>query len=114
MTDLIVDNPFTLQEAVRRPYADDAVIDRVLDAAGKAAPGGAKGRLAGRVALCWRAGGELEAQRETIAADVTRMMGKPLRQSRNEIAGMAKRARYMCSIAEASLADTVLPLEGFQ
>jgi acyl-CoA reductase-like NAD-dependent aldehyde dehydrogenase len=56
----------------------------------------------------------MEEAADTIAADITRMMGKPLRQSRNEIAGMAKRARHMASIAEASLADIVLPLGGFE
>jgi acyl-CoA reductase-like NAD-dependent aldehyde dehydrogenase len=114
MTDLIVDNPYTLEEAVRRPLADGATIDRVLDAAKQAARAWAKTPLAERVALCERATAELEKARETVAAEITHMMGKPLRQARNEIAGTAKRARHMCSIAEASLADTVLPLDGFE
>lgn len=114
MADLVVDNPFTLEEAARRPYADGAAIDRVLDAATAAARAWAKTPLVDRITLCSRAVGEMEARGEDIAADVTRMMGKPLRQSRNEIAGMAKRARHLCSIAEASLADTVLPLDGFE
>lgn len=113
MADLIVDNPFTLEEAVRRPYADDAAIDRVLDAAKTAARAWARSPLSERLALCARAVERMEANRESIAADLTRMMGKPLRQARNELGGMAKRARFMCSIAEASLADTVLPLDGF-
>jgi acyl-CoA reductase-like NAD-dependent aldehyde dehydrogenase len=114
MPDLIVDNPFTLEEAARRPYADGAAIDRVLDAARSAARTWAKSPLSERIALCTRAIFEMEVQRETIAADITRMMGKPLRQARNEVAGMAKRARHMISIAETSLADTVLPLDGFE
>lgn len=113
MTDLVVDNPHTLEEAVRRPYADDATIDRVLDAAKTASRAWAGSSLAERIALCTRAVEEMEAHREAIAADITRMMGKPLRQARNEVGGTAKRARHMIAIAEASLADTVLPLDGF-
>lgn len=113
MTDLVVDDPYTLEEAVRRPYADDATIDRVLDAAKAASRPWAKTSLAERVALCTHAVEQMEARREEIAADITRMMGKPLRQARNEVGGMAKRARHMIAIAEASLAETALPLEGF-
>ena len=113
MPDLVVDNPFTLEEAVRVPFADDASIDRLLDAAKHASRSWAKTSIAERIALCTRAVAEMEARREAIAADITRMMGKPLRQAQNELGGMVKRARHMIAIAEASLADTVLPLEGF-
>ena len=113
MSDLIVDNPYSLTEAVRLPFADDAAVDRTLDAARAAARSWARSPLAERVALCTRAVEALEAARESIAADITAMMGKPLRQARNEVGGTAKRARHMIAIAEASLADTVLPLDGF-
>ena len=115
MPDLVVDNPFTLEEAVRRPLADAAAVDRALDAARTAARGWAKTPVADRVRLCLAAVEAMEQAAEGIAADITRMVGKPLRQSRSEIAGMAKRARHMASIAEASLADVVLPeLPGFE
>jgi len=44
---------------------------------------------------------------DSIAGDITAMMGKPLAQARSEISGMALRARYMASIASASLADEI-------
>ncbi|WP_438029613.1 aldehyde dehydrogenase family protein [Sorangium sp. So ce233] len=109
MPDLVIDNPYTLEEAVRRPLADETEVDRLLDAATAAARSFARTPLAERAALCLRAVERIEASAPSIAADITRMMGKPLRQSRNEIAGMARRARHMISIAEASLADVVLP-----
>jgi acyl-CoA reductase-like NAD-dependent aldehyde dehydrogenase len=115
MPELIVDNPFTLAEAVRLPLADPATVDRTLSAARAAARAAARTRPSDRVALCLRAVEKLGAEAETIAADISRMMGKPLRQARNEVAGTVKRARYMAEIAEASLADTVLPpLPGFE
>jgi acyl-CoA reductase-like NAD-dependent aldehyde dehydrogenase len=109
MADLIVDDPYSLSEAVRVPLADAAAVDRTLDAARAAARAWARSPLAERVALCLRAVEIMETGRDGIAADITRMMGKPLRQAKNEVAGMAKRARHMASIAESSLADLVLP-----
>lgn len=115
MADLTVDNPYTLEESARRPLADGPAVDRVLDSARVAARAWADSPIAERAALCLRAVEQMEAAREDIAADITRMMGKPLRQARNEVGGMAKRARYMTSIAEQALADTVIPeLEGFE
>jgi acyl-CoA reductase-like NAD-dependent aldehyde dehydrogenase len=115
MSELVVDNPFTFAEAVRLPLADAAAVDRTLDAARAAAKAWARTPIAERVALCLRAIDAMEASKETIAADITRMMGKPIRQARGEVAGMAKRARHMAAIAEASLADVVLPpLAGFE
>jgi acyl-CoA reductase-like NAD-dependent aldehyde dehydrogenase len=115
MPDLVIDNPFTLDEAVRRPLAAEADVERLLGAATAAMRGWARTALAERAALCARAVEHMEAAAESIAADITRMMGKPLRQSRNEVAGMVKRARHMISIAESSLADVVLPpVAGFE
>lgn len=113
--DLLVDNPYTLEESVRRPYIDAPGVDRALDAARRAARSWANTPLTEREALASRAVEEMEAAREAIAADITRMMGKPLRQARNEVTGMAKRARHMISIAKDALADTILPpMAGFE
>ena len=38
-----------------------------------------------RVAVCERFLAELESRRDSVAADITGMMGKPLGQSQNEI-----------------------------
>src|SRR6185369_11425183 len=110
-----VDDPYTLAETVHLPLAGEPEVGRALDAARTAARAWAHSPIAERVDLCRRAVEAMEADKEAIAADITRMMGKPLKQARNEVSGMAKRARYMISIAEASLADTILPaLEGFE
>jgi acyl-CoA reductase-like NAD-dependent aldehyde dehydrogenase len=46
---------------------------------------------------------------EAIARDITRQMGKPLAQARNEVEGFFVRADHMVSIAEKALAPDVLP-----
>lgn len=111
MADLIVDDPYSLTEAARVPLADAAAVDRTLDAARAAARAWARVPLSERAAICSRAVDAMEAARDGIAADVTRMMGKPLRQARNEVSGMAKRARWLIGAAEAALADLVLEPE---
>ena len=87
----------------------------VLQRARYAAPEFRRSHVVERIALCERAVAAMEKATDAIAADITRMMGKPLQQARNEVNGMASRARHMMSIAEASLADIVLPpKEGFE
>jgi acyl-CoA reductase-like NAD-dependent aldehyde dehydrogenase len=109
MTDLTTDNPFTGEPACIVALAEAQAVNDVLDRARDAARGWRTSGLGQRVALCERAVASMEAHGETIAADITRMMGKPLAQSRGELKTMAARARHMMSIAEGSLADVVLP-----
>jgi acyl-CoA reductase-like NAD-dependent aldehyde dehydrogenase len=111
---LTVDNPYSGDTACAVTLADDARVSAVLDAARSAARGWKTSTLAERKALCERATAAMEAASDDVAKDITRMMGKPLGQAKGEIRGMAERARYMISIAEASLADIVLPKDGFE
>jgi acyl-CoA reductase-like NAD-dependent aldehyde dehydrogenase len=115
MTSLIVDNPFTGEPACTVPLADDAIVSSTLDSARAAAKAFRSSTFADRSALCARAIESMEGASAQIAGDITAMMGKPLGQASGEIKGMAERARYMISIAEASLADLVLPpKQGFE
>lgn len=55
------------------------------------------------------------AMQEPVALELTRQMGKPLRQSRNEVNTMLDRAETMVRLAPAALADDILPpKEGFR
>ncbi|MGH7270913.1 MAG: aldehyde dehydrogenase family protein, partial [Polyangiaceae bacterium] len=106
---LIVDNPFSGDVACTVALADSAAVDGTLDRARKAARGWRSSSLSERLALCEGALAVMEARAQVIAADITRMMGKPLAQARGEVKGMAVRAKYMMEIASTSLADIVLP-----
>ncbi len=114
MTKHTVDDPFTGETAVTIDQADDAEIGKVLDAAQRAARELRRMTVEERVALCDRALARMEESAASIAADITRQMGKPLSQASGEVKGMAGRWRHMQSIAKESLADVVLPeKEGF-
>jgi len=114
-TNLTVDNPFTGDVACTVPLADDAIVGATLERARLAARAIKSASVSERIALCERAMVAMEKSEDAIATDITRMMGKPLQQAKNEVKGMTARARHMMSIAEASLADIVLPpKEGFE
>jgi acyl-CoA reductase-like NAD-dependent aldehyde dehydrogenase len=112
---LIVDDPFTGQPACKVPLADEATVGTTLDRARRAAHAWRDSTVADRVALCERAVTAMEKSAPTIAADISRMMGKPVSQALGELKTCATRARYLMSIAGASLADVALPpLAGFE
>jgi acyl-CoA reductase-like NAD-dependent aldehyde dehydrogenase len=111
---LTVDDPFTLDTACTVDLASAADVDRILDAATTAAKDARHTSVKERRALCERALEKMEQGADAIAADISRMMGKPLSQAKGEVSGMAGRFRHMLEIAESSLADIVLPKEGFE
>ncbi len=108
-TTLTVDNPFTGEAACTVELATQDVVSIKLDRARAAAKAFRATDVPARIAICERAIAAMETRATAIATDISKMMGKPLDQSKNEIKGMALRARHMMSIAEASLADIVLP-----
>ena len=106
---LVVDDPFTGEPACTVALADDALVNATLDRAQDAARAWKETPISERVRLCERATAALEAQAQAIAADITRMMGKPIAQALGEVKTCAARARYMTGAAEKALADVVLP-----
>ena len=106
---LVVDNPFTGQPACSVPLADERAVGLTLDRAREAARGFRGTAIAERVALTTRFIAALEGQSASVAADITRMMGKPLDQATAEVKGCLGRARHLAAIAAQSLADVELP-----
>jgi acyl-CoA reductase-like NAD-dependent aldehyde dehydrogenase len=71
--------------------------------------------LALRMEACTRFVEAFRAMKDTIALDVTRQMGKPIRQARGEVDTMLNRAETMIRLAPASLADDMLgPKDNFK
>lgn len=65
--------------------------------------------VAARVDACRQFIDAFRAMKEPVALDLTRQMGKPLRQSRHEVDTMLDRAATMIQLAPAALADDLLP-----
>jgi acyl-CoA reductase-like NAD-dependent aldehyde dehydrogenase len=112
---LIVDNPFTGEPACRVTLADEAVVGATLEAARAAARSWRSRPVPERIAVCERAAAAMETSADTIARDITRMMGKPVAQALGEVKTCVARARHMISIASGALEDVVLPaVPGFE
>jgi acyl-CoA reductase-like NAD-dependent aldehyde dehydrogenase len=115
MTTLDVDDPYTLETPTHVLVHDATDVSRTLEHARRAAKDARAMSVAMRRDLVLRATDAMVADKESIAADITRMMGKPLAQARNEVDGMALRARTMAGLAEQALADVIPePREGFE
>jgi acyl-CoA reductase-like NAD-dependent aldehyde dehydrogenase len=64
-----------------------------------------------RIAVVRRGLDYFRDHQEAIAADITRQMGKPIREAHNEFGSFFERAEYMLDIAEQTLAPEVLPAQ---
>jgi acyl-CoA reductase-like NAD-dependent aldehyde dehydrogenase len=106
---LRVDNPFTGEIACESPLVSETDLDPVIQRAHRAHLEWRRVPVPERVALIDRFTKAFEAKRDRYAKEITDMMGKPLRQSNNEISGMIDRSRQMAAIAEESLRPEELP-----
>ncbi|MDQ1255840.1 MAG: hypothetical protein QG656_434 [Candidatus Hydrogenedentes bacterium] len=106
---LSITNPYTERKECELPLTTADDVDAVVRRARGAFADWRREPVTARVALCERFIAAFEAAGEEIARDITRQMGKPLKQARNEVAGMLDRARHMSAIAERTLADEPLP-----
>lgn len=107
-----------METVVRNPY-DESVIteltsdhprrDELLNGLVSAQREWRKVPLADRVAAIEPALALFEEEREQIARDISRQMGKPIREALGEVDTCLMRARHMLSISVESLADDVLP-----
>jgi acyl-CoA reductase-like NAD-dependent aldehyde dehydrogenase len=67
-----------------------------------------------RVALARAFVERFSAKKDDIAAELTRQIGRPIKQAPGEVRGLAERATYMADVAESALADIdVGPKPGF-
>lgn len=112
--ELITISPIDGSVAVQRTYATPDEIQAVLTRAKLAQRAWQSTPLATRAALVTRAVDAMVAQKDEIAEELTRQMGRPIRHTPGEVDGSAARARHMIAIAEEALADIVPPaIDGF-
>ncbi|MAG55668.1 MAG: aldehyde dehydrogenase [Planctomycetes bacterium] len=112
---LEVINPYDQTQVCELPFDDGAALDRKVSAAVDAQPGWAAVPLDERIARVREAVTYFERKAESLATDVTRQMGKPLEQSRDEVRTLLARAAHMLDIAPDALAPDRLPdIDGFR
>jgi acyl-CoA reductase-like NAD-dependent aldehyde dehydrogenase len=106
---LTVDDPFTGEVACELRLAQAEEAQRLVDRAAEAQRSFARTPVVERAALVRSFSEAFRARKEEVAQDITRMMGKPIREARGEVETMVGRATHMASIAEEALADQPLP-----
>ena len=112
--EILTISPIDGSIAVRRPCATPEQIQSALSRAKLAQTAWKSMPLAERSALVSRAVDALVANKDAIAEELTRQMGRPLRYTPGEIGGFESRARHMIAIAQSALADVVpAPIDGF-
>jgi acyl-CoA reductase-like NAD-dependent aldehyde dehydrogenase len=93
-------NPANPSEVVGEfPASGEEDVDAAVDAAARAFPGWSDLPAAARGAVLMRAADAIEARVEEMAADMTREMGKPLREARMESARTAAIFRFFAGEA---------------
>ena len=104
-----LDNPFTGEVACELPILNLDEARATIDRAQRSQRDWRKTSVAERVKLVRAFAEAARARAEEIAADITRMMGKPVAQARGEVDGMCARALRLADIAEETLAEERLP-----
>lgn len=106
----VITSPIDGQPAFSFDLLDEAEIARRLALASGTARAWRETDLASRVALCRGWLRAYAARLDENASAITRMMGKPIAQSRGEFERtMVERTEHLCAIAAEALADEVLP-----
>ena len=105
--EFITISPIDGSVAVQRPYAMLAEIQAALTRAKLAQHSWQNTPLGTRAALVTSAVDAMVAQKDAIADELTRQMGRPIRYTPGEVGGFEARARHMIAIAGKALADVV-------
>jgi acyl-CoA reductase-like NAD-dependent aldehyde dehydrogenase len=107
----IVD-PATDETLAEVPEADPAAVTAAVEGARAAQPAWAAVPLAARRAALDRFRALLVERTEDLARTLTREVGKPIAQSRRELAGLLPRLDFFADAAGAALADEVVLAPG--
>ncbi|TDJ69824.1 MAG: aldehyde dehydrogenase family protein [Planctomycetota bacterium] len=106
---LKVESPYSGELVCAVPFDDAASIERKLARAALAQGIWRARPVAERVRVVATALEYFRTHAAEVARDITLQMGKPIAQSRNELAGLFERAEAMLALAEEALAPDVLP-----
>ena len=109
---LKIHNPATGELIAELPEASEAIVAERAQAARRAQPAWAALPLAHRIEVIQRFRAGLEAECEVLAQALTAEVGKPIRQSRNEINGLLTRIDFFAANAPATLAPESVFDEG--
>ena len=109
---LKIHNPATGESIAEVPQATPEIVAERARAARQAQPAWFAGGIDARLQVLQRFRVALAAELEPLAATLTQEVGKPIRQSRNEINGLLGRIDFFLTQAAATLAPQQVFDEG--
>jgi acyl-CoA reductase-like NAD-dependent aldehyde dehydrogenase len=101
-------NPATEEVLAELEEDNASTIERKTAAARAAQPSWARTPLAERLAIVRRFGELLQSRRDDLARTLTSEMGKPIRQSANELKAMPARIEFFLEHTDAAIAEEVV------
>ncbi|MEY8709159.1 aldehyde dehydrogenase family protein [Mangrovibacter phragmitis] len=107
-------NPATGEVLSSRPYASQALIEQAITRAASASKVWGNTPLTQRAAAITRLASVLESQAQTLAQTITREMGKPIRQSRAEVAKCINLCHWYAEHGPGMLANQPTQVPGQQ
>ncbi len=108
---LSVINPYDREVVARMPFDDGPRRESALRQADETFQRWRFTPLDERIDVIRQGLDYFHRQSEFIAADITAQMGKPIRESHNELNGFFERSEYMLEAAPAALAPDILPVQ---
>ena len=102
-------NPATEEAFLTVPYTEARELATTVERARAAQRAWRRVPVETRVRIVAQMIPAFRAMADRVARDITRQMGKPLKQAHAEIETMIDRAETMCRLAPAALADEPLP-----
>lgn len=101
-------NPATEEVLAELEEDNASTLERKTAAARGAQPSWARTPLAERLAIVRRFGELLQSRRDDLARTLTSEVGKPIRQSANELKAMAGRIEFFLEHTDAAIAEEVV------
>ena len=111
MNTLRIDNPATGERLEELPADDTTSVAAKTARARSAQPDWARTSIDERIAMIERFRAQLIAEQESLALTLTREMGKPIRQSRNELNGVLARIDFFTTQVRAAVGDETVHTE---
>ena len=114
MAQFHTNNPYTLERVFTYEKDDEHSLRNKVLQANEAYERWRRLPTSKRVELLSKALSYFAINRDKIARDITAEMGKPLKQSENELKSFFERAEYLFNTAEEALAVQVLPAKVYE
>ncbi len=111
MTTLNIDNPATGERLAELPADDAGSVAAKTSRARNAQHDWARTSIDARIGMIERFRAQLIAEHEPLALTLTREMGKPIRQSRNELNGLLARIDFFTTQVRAAVGDETVHAE---